>query len=298
MRTWRVGTFSMGFALVFLGVFLLFSKVIGMDVHQVMISWWPVILIILGIEILLFLFLNKKESAIIKYDFFSILIIGMLGTVGIAFFIFSSVGLVDEVTAAITSQVETRSLPELSEVVPTEVRRIVVDSSWEELTIEGAETNGISVFGTYRQNVSPQKVNVSDKAEKYVSLNQIDDTLYVTMKRLPHKNGLHSNYATVNGTLVIPSNLDLELRSTGNNVVLRPRIQEADWIIERANNVIVHVQENGDVAVEASQISHIYHDHVEWKSSESELQEGSFTIGEGKNKIKILNAYQLNVFTF
>ncbi|OIJ14428.1 hypothetical protein BKP37_08305 [Anaerobacillus alkalilacustris] len=287
----------MGFALVFLGLFLLLSRVIGLDVHQVMISWWPVILIILGIEILLFLFLNKKETVIIKYDFFSILIIGMLGTVGISFFIFSSVGLVDEVSATITSQDETRNLPELSEVVQPEVKRVVVEASWDDLTVEGTETNGISVFGTYRLNVSPHNETALDK-EEYVTFNQIGDTLYVTMNRLPHKNGLHSNYPTVNGTLVVPSNLKLEVRSSGNNIVLRPRLQDADWTIERASYVIVHVPANEDVAVEASRVSHINHDHVEWKTSESELLEGSFIIGEGKNTIRILNAYQLNVFTF
>ncbi|MGQ0419218.1 exosporium protein E, partial [Bacillus sp. HC-Mk] len=46
MRTWRVGTFSMGLSIISLGCFLLFSVVKGIQVLDTLTAWWPVLLII------------------------------------------------------------------------------------------------------------------------------------------------------------------------------------------------------------------------------------------------------------
>ena len=67
MRTWRVGTISMGASLLLLGVFLLLSQIVGWDLTRVMISWWPIILVVLGIEILVYLLLSKSEKPVLKY---------------------------------------------------------------------------------------------------------------------------------------------------------------------------------------------------------------------------------------
>ncbi len=88
MRTWRVGTFSMGLSIIALGCFLLFSVIKGTEVLDSLTAWWPVLLIILGVEILLYLLFSKKEQSFIKYDIFSIFFIGVLGSVGIAFLLF------------------------------------------------------------------------------------------------------------------------------------------------------------------------------------------------------------------
>lgn len=77
MRTWRVGTFSMGLSIISLGCFLLFSVIQGTKVLDSLTAWWPVLLIILGVEILLYLLFSKKEQSFIKYDIFSIFFIGV-----------------------------------------------------------------------------------------------------------------------------------------------------------------------------------------------------------------------------
>lgn len=96
MRTWRVGTFSMGLSIIALGCFLLFSVIKGTEVLNSLTAWWPVLLIILGVEILLYLLFSKKEQSFIKYDIFSIFFIGVLGSVGIAFYCLLSTGLLKE----------------------------------------------------------------------------------------------------------------------------------------------------------------------------------------------------------
>lgn len=67
---------------------LLFSVVKGIQVLDTLTAWWPVLLIILGAEVLLYLLFSKKEQSFIKYDIFSIFFIGVLGSVGIAFTVY------------------------------------------------------------------------------------------------------------------------------------------------------------------------------------------------------------------
>ena len=45
MRTWRVGSFSMGIALLSLGIILLLSHFFSFDLTFVMTAWWPVLLV-------------------------------------------------------------------------------------------------------------------------------------------------------------------------------------------------------------------------------------------------------------
>lgn len=75
MRQWRVGTISMGIMLIGIGVLLLVEKVNGIASINLIIKWWPLILVLLGVEILGFVYFSKEESPKIKYDGFSIFMV-------------------------------------------------------------------------------------------------------------------------------------------------------------------------------------------------------------------------------
>jgi membrane-bound ClpP family serine protease len=75
MRKWRVGTFSMGILLILVGVLLLFGELSGRSAVELIFTWWPVILITLGIEVLVHVYFSGEESPTVKYDGFSIFII-------------------------------------------------------------------------------------------------------------------------------------------------------------------------------------------------------------------------------
>ena len=160
MRTWRVGTFSMGLSIITLGCFLLFSVVKGTQVLDTLTAWWPVLLIILGAEILLYLLFSKKEQSFIKYDIFSIFFIGVLGSVGIAFYCLLSTGLLEEVRHSINTTRQTSNIPDGQLDIPESIKKIVVDAGHHPLTIEGNNTNQIHLLGTYemttKANEKPQ----------------------------------------------------------------------------------------------------------------------------------------------
>jgi len=63
MRKWRVGTISMGILLVATGILLLLGEIKGISGAMLILRWWPVILIVLGVEILGFIFSYYTYSA-------------------------------------------------------------------------------------------------------------------------------------------------------------------------------------------------------------------------------------------
>src|SRR5690625_4944367 len=149
MRTWRVGTISMGLTLILLGIFLVLSQLLNWKPAYAMMSWWPIILIVLGLEILIYLFLSKQDSPIVKYDLFSIFFVIVIGIVGIGITAISSTGILDKIYEWANYEIKTIDLPEYSVELEDNIERIVVHTGPDPLTIETGITNEVAVFGTY-----------------------------------------------------------------------------------------------------------------------------------------------------
>jgi amino acid permease len=86
MNRWRIGSISMGLILIALGVLMLVSLVTTIDMFITITTLWPIIMICLGLEILLFLFIKKGDDIKIRYDVLSIFFIGFILTVSVLFF--------------------------------------------------------------------------------------------------------------------------------------------------------------------------------------------------------------------
>ena len=69
----RVGTFTTGIVLVIFGILFLLRLIYPSINYLLIASMWPLVLIILGIEIILAYTINKED--IIKYDFGAIILI-------------------------------------------------------------------------------------------------------------------------------------------------------------------------------------------------------------------------------
>ncbi|MBK5242010.1 hypothetical protein [Clostridium sp.] len=69
----RVGTFTTGIVLVMFGIMFLLRLIYPGINYLLISSLWPIILIILGIEIILAYLINKED--IMKYDFGAIILI-------------------------------------------------------------------------------------------------------------------------------------------------------------------------------------------------------------------------------
>ncbi|MFO1442400.1 hypothetical protein KDN24_04000 [Bacillus sp. Bva_UNVM-123] len=317
MRTWRVGTFSMGASLLFLGIFLLLSQIFGFKLVHVMMSWWPVILIVLGLEILIFLFLSRQEKPFLKYDFFSIFFVGILGMVGIGFAIVSSTGILDKMDEALQREERTIDLPELEYSIKNTVQRIVVDTGDYPLAIEGTSDNAISLFGTYRANAG-KKEKLLSNANDYVLIREKGDTLYVSIKGLPSESvGPFNRYSSssLSATILIPNDIKLEVTGNDNSIVLKPRALTSDWTIDRASTLSVQMEKNSDVMVLAKGLLEIQGDQTNWnvtreqvedveeveetysddEVSEQPIKLATYQTGQGTHKLQVTNSYRVDV---
>jgi len=223
MRQWRVGTFSMGLSLIAMGIVLLLSQWNGsMKVMDYIMMWWPLIFILLGLEIIFYLFVHRKENPIVKYDAFSVIIVGVLGTVCILFTAVSGSGILHELRYVLQTEEHTIDLPHLKQPVPADVKRIVLQTSGYlggAVQAEGSNMREVHLFGNM-QYVASSVTEEDKKPPKFdmAAIEQVGDTLYVTIKQPSRKLGLVREYAGVRLTVVLPKDIPVELHADQNGI--------------------------------------------------------------------------------
>ncbi len=218
MRTWRVGSVSMGLSLVLLGIFLFVSQMTGTQLVEPLLLWWPLILVVLGIEIIVYSFLSKKEDPIVKYDFLSILFVGILGTIGIVFTLLSSIGLLSEVQDFMGAEYKSFDLPVVEENLPGTITRIVLETNGQKVNVEGSDEEKLHVFGTYRATISShEKPPLKEKGD-YIMTKKVGDTLYITIKEPTVSLSPFSNSTTtIEPTIVVPNSIRVDARDEHNS---------------------------------------------------------------------------------
>ncbi|MBY0122203.1 hypothetical protein [Bacillus sp. S/N-304-OC-R1] len=308
MRTWRVGTFSMGASLLLLGIFLLLSQILGYKLLHIMMSWWPVILVVLGAEILIFLLVSKQEKPLLKYDFLSIFFVGILGTVGIGFAILSSTGILEKVNDVLQREERTMELPPLEQKINDKIQRVVVNTERSPLAIEGTQENEITMFGTYRA-LSGKNEKLITGIDDYVSVKEKGDTLYVNVKGFPIESlGPFNRFGSLSATILIPSHVKLEVIGNDNSISLKPRSLNSDWAVDGSSHLSIQIQNSSDVKVTASEVQEIQGDLAKWnitkeKQTDEEGNEfdngviklATYQNGQGIHQLQILNCYQVSL---
>ena len=305
MRTWRVGTISMGISLVGLGLILLVSQIADMNLTTILLSWWPLLFIILGTEILFYIYFSRKESSFVKYDILSILFVGLLGTTGIVLILLTSSGLMDQVRAAVNSEEKTVNLPGFNQKAGKGIQRVVLDSGPYPLTIESGNDGEVSVFGTYGERVMEDADSLLKKAEDYLLVERNGDTLYISFKDLPIQNGLlDSDTMNLKATLIIPAELAVEIDGQSTDLVLKPRKLLNDWSVKDSGNLSVFLQDNSDIKIDAREAEELEGPENGWKMTEVKQEtneegivkkNGIFNTGEGKHTLTVTDTFNVNV---
>lgn len=105
MKTKRVGTVSMALVLIFFGVILLMSQFMMVSAVELFIRFWPVILIVLGSEVLYYVYRNSEEVKI-KYDVFSIFMVIFILLVNISIYGLMETGVIDLIRLNVEREME------------------------------------------------------------------------------------------------------------------------------------------------------------------------------------------------
>jgi hypothetical protein len=305
MKKWRVGTISMGVSLLLLGILLLVSSIKGYQVFESFIAWWPAILIILGIEILIYQFLSNKEEAFIKYDFLSVIFVGIIGSVGIAFTLLFSSGLLEEVRAAVGATSVTAELPTVVKEIPSPVKSVVVEANHFPVSVESTSSNEVTVFGSYE--VDTNKTIKKLQLEKYASFHQTGDTLYIKLQNLSQNELLFRDSGNMEVTVLVPENLALEVRATHNQVDVWLHELKNNWIVKDAGRLEVNIDEQSDVTLSALAHRLELEGNAEWTSIEEKVEspyggydesgarKATFVSGDGTYNLQVVNQGEITV---
>ncbi|MFC4404146.1 hypothetical protein [Gracilibacillus xinjiangensis] len=269
MRQWRVGSISMGLSLIGLGVVLFISQFTNWEISKIALIWVPILLIVLGAEILIYLFLAKKEQPIIKYDVFSILFITFIGCMSIVFYVGASSGVLAAVNNYINDEQISGALPVIEEKIDNSIERIVIDSKNGLAKVTANEAMAVSIFGTYQTNAENQRLTEDDVA----SIHQVDNTLYVSLFSPPNHNGWDYHYTNYYPTISLPSNVDVEITGFTNQVNLELADLQANWYIDGTDIARLKNKEQANLLLTI--------DHIN-ESGQNEVQ----TFGEGQHSLK------------
>lgn len=219
MRKWRVGTLSMGVTLVLFGAVLLQSMWKGGSAYDTLLVWWPVAFILVGLEIIMYVLTIRKENAIVYYDVFSILFVGFLCVACLGLSLLASSGLLQEIRGAVSAVEETVELPVVQQAVDPSVKKIVVDAPNGQVTVDKAAVNELHVMSSYERMVSAGSLSTAGSGleERLVSVHSAGDIMYVSIRMPPVKRGIHSHYPYLNPTVVVPQNVQVEVRGGYTN---------------------------------------------------------------------------------
>lgn len=318
MKKWRVGTVSMAISLILLGGILFISQIKGIEIFNMLLVWWPLIFIVLGIEILLYVYFSKQDTPLIKYDMLSILFVGFLGMISIGFVLLTSTGIMAEVQHVISAVERTEELPSVKKKIPSEVERVVVQTSRQPIYIEGTSEREVRLFGTYRIVTTSEGEGYLKQGQDILSTETIGDTMYITVKDLPQKRGMIDRNLQTSLTLVLPQELQVEIRGDHNHLELNPGVLKNDWLVQKSRIVNITLPAKSDILFSAVTQNETLRGNVTWDSltkinptgSSNDEQNpahapkphpgekrfnGTIKIGDGSYQLDVLDSYELTV---
>lgn len=96
MKVNRVGTITMAIVLIAFGVAIFVSQISGATAINLVFKVWPLMLILLGFEILYYRFLSKDQDNPIKYDIFSIFFVMIILFTNLGLYTLSEIGFLEK----------------------------------------------------------------------------------------------------------------------------------------------------------------------------------------------------------
>lgn len=303
MRQWRVGTLSMGLLLVLTGLGLLVGQFYKLEVIDLSLKWWPVIFILLGIEVLAQNLFKKDENSRLQYDIFSIIIILFIVTAGLGLQTFSQLGLMEKARTAIAAQVFT--LQDSHEIqLENGIQKIVLSTRGNAVDIHSSRESSITA-NTLLHIRARSKAEAEETAAQHPGISQqrVGDALYI---QLESDRGLQS-IADRSYTLIIPEQVGVEIDDADGTLNIELNSVQKDWQISGSGTCSINLPADTDLTVTALVNENALHGNLAWNQSSKGIDSGTAaensdnqvqavaTLGDGTHKLNILGINDLTV---
>lgn len=239
-KKWRVGTLSMGLLLILSGLSLLLLKWDEHRLAEFIFIWWPIIFILLGLEIIVYLFVHKNQESVLRYDIISILFVGFFGFICMGTMLLTSTGIIQEIRYVVHAEERSIDFNEIDTEVSNEVTRIVVyaDSlGLDKIYVSAASSSNVHIMGNYRalflNDQEEQDISFNGYKDNAVSIRTVGNTMYIHLKEPPKKHGIDSISPRVNWTLILPEHINVYLEAGYNQIIMDENVPE-NWDISSA----------------------------------------------------------------
>ncbi|WP_010245396.1 LiaF transmembrane domain-containing protein [Acetivibrio cellulolyticus] len=222
MRQWRVGTLSMGLILIALGIIMWVSQISGISVIEHIVKWWPVVLIILGIEVLVYIFLSKQEEPKVKFDIFSIIIISIIMMASIGTYAVTSLISSGHGSLSINSMFDNHKYESKFK------KNLSVDANSSNLVVSNANGDVEVVKGEGKKIDVEANITINNSDEAYAgkiaqSLVEIIDKkdIRISSKADQYSNKGTIGYIRIDYLIKVPDTVNVEVDNKFGDVALK-----------------------------------------------------------------------------
>ncbi|HOB29545.1 MAG TPA: hypothetical protein PLW51_03450 [Bacillota bacterium] len=252
MKQWRAGSFSMGLILVLLGIGLILDHFSGAPAAiELIITWWPLALIMLGAEILAANFLSRNERYQVKYDGWSILLMIVLFFFCLGSYSLSSSGVMSQIHEALSFSEYSCAIPD-QEINLTGIEKVILSSQESDLELRNTPGDKLTILGqaTIRAASAEMAETLAELAQAEV--NTVEDTLFIRINRVPEQKNIfgHDHNRTGNA-IFIPAGTTLEVVSSGfeSSTLISLDSYAAPWSVDSEGPVRVYLDRDLDLTL-------------------------------------------------
>lgn len=255
----------MGLVLIGTGISLFYAKINNKAAIDAVVQWWPLVLVLLGLEVLILSWCRKDNNSQVKYDLFSIFIILLLVFCSLGLYSLESIGVTGNITNYLTSH-DYHIRTSTNEIaINPEAKKLIITAPSCELKIQICETTKISSYSYALARADSQEAakNLADEGTELIS-NTSGTTQFIGFQ-LPAA----ENVQTTEYTIIIPKNIDVELHNE-HSVQIYTYEQDNNWKIVSRGNLEIFIPRQADLIIEALvDESNTLGGSVKWEKTET-----------------------------
>lgn len=302
MKQRRVGTISMAIVLIAVGIIMLISQVNNISAVKLSIKFWPLVLFLLGGEILWYSYKYNDENVKIKYDVFSIFIVLLIVCINLGIYGLMETGLMTKITSRVSSQTYSYKLPYNEVEVGDEIEKIVINSpNRTNLTLRTEGSNKIVSSGSISVTADGEEKAKEFLNNEYIITNVSGNIMYISfMDNTNYDDEAYSAHP-YDYELTLPENKKVEING-GDDLKLITSSIKNDWIIDNVNRIKFRLGKDIDVKIKTFVDSEeMLQGNAKWIATEEKNGEevesivGELIYGDGKSSINILNSGEVVV---
>lgn len=218
MRKFKVGELSLGIVLVTIGIVVIIGNFIDSQLAIKIIRWWPIIIILLGIEIIVYSL--KRNSYNIKFDGFSIFAIILIILISIGMFIICNIeenfnGFDIFKNVQISSKYHSEYQKSFD--ILSDKKNISINNSFGNITVIKTSENIIKVDAYIKIDNNEEELAYSI-SNSIVNIEQGDIIKITTQTNEYLKNRVKIQNIAVDYLIKIPEGFNMEIQNSFGNI--------------------------------------------------------------------------------